>query len=280
MKTTRPSCKILVFDSGVGGLTVSREILAKTPGCHLIYLADNDRFPYGVIADETLIARILLVLARAIDQTQPDIVVIACNTASTLALAILRAEHPGVEFVGVVPAIKPAVNLSRSGVIGLLATPATINRPYTNRLIEEFANGMTVIRYGSRELVCLAEEWLVGQQTNSAVLYQEIDNLLNQPGAQHMDTVVLACTHFPIFRPHISQLNRFQHLQWIDSGSAIANRVAFLIEKKQLTLSAASSTEFLFSRNDTPANLRDHFILFLGLDEKSAGPGSIVEIYE
>ena len=134
---TRPP-RILLFDSGRGGLTVARAVAGRLPQAHLFYCADNGGFPYGAWEEATLIERILTVLGRAIALCLPDVVVVACNTASTIAMEQLREMFP-VPFVGTVPAIKPAAEQTRSGIIGVLATPATVKREYTQALIDNFA---------------------------------------------------------------------------------------------------------------------------------------------
>src|ERR1019366_5895530 len=146
------SPKILVFDSGLGGLTVFSEIAKIRPNAEFVYCADDAGFPYGSWGEPELVARILAVMAAQIDQHEPDIVVIACNTASTLALPQLRARWPGVLFVGTVPAIKPAAAMSRTKLISVLARPGTVARDYTQKLIQEFAGGCAVTLVGSKHL--------------------------------------------------------------------------------------------------------------------------------
>jgi glutamate racemase len=214
---------ILVFDSGLGGLSVAREIIAAHPHCRLSYLADNAFFPYGTKDDAQLVARILSVIRQAIVMLQPDLIVIACNTASTLALGHLRQEC-NLPFVGVVPAIKPAAAASRSKVVGLLATPATINRPYTEELIRNFAQSVQVVRYGSASLVAMAEAHIQGQPVDVAALREELAQLWEQPQGDRIDAVVLACTHFPLIKPLLQSVAP-SHWSWIDSGEAVARQV-------------------------------------------------------
>ncbi len=213
----------LVFDSGLGGLSIAREIIAAAPGCRISYLADTAYFPYGTKNDEELIIRIEAVLNNAIGQLAPDIVVIACNTASTLALSHLRQRF-NLPFVGVVPAIKPAAALSTTKTLGLLATPATVSRPYTAQLIADFAGDCQVVRFGSHSLVASAEASLCGRSPAQSHIKHELAGLLEQPGGDRIDTIVLACTHFPLLAealqqaaPHISH--------WVDSGAAVARQV-------------------------------------------------------
>ncbi len=213
--------KVLVFDSGVGGLSVLAEIRRRLPCCEFIYACDNAAFPYGTKEEAELIARVEDVLKALIARVAPDIVVIACNTASTLALPQIRA-HFSKPVIGVVPAIKPAARLSASRVIGLLATPATVERPYTRRLIEEFAAGCAVIPVGSSELVTIAEAKLRGEAPDIAAIARIIAPIFAD---ERVDTLVLACTHFPLLKPELAQAAP-RAVQWIDSGEAIARRVA------------------------------------------------------
>ncbi len=213
--------KVLVFDSGVGGLSILAEVRARLPWCSYIYACDNQAFPYGTKGEEELVARVDAVLKGLIAAVDPDIVVIACNTASTVALPHIRS-HFAKPVVGVVPAIKPAALLSKTRVIGLLATPATVHRPYTQWLIDEFAPDCTVIRVGSAELVAIAEAKLRGHPPDPRVLAEIIAPLFANP---HTDALVLACTHFPLLRGELEAAAP-RPVHWVDSGEAIARRVA------------------------------------------------------
>ncbi|MEA3300008.1 MAG: glutamate racemase [Pseudomonadota bacterium] len=216
--------RVLVFDSGVGGLSILAEIRARVPRCELVYACDNGAFPYGTKGEEELVARVDWVLKALIRATAPDIVVVACNTASTVALPHVRA-HFQNPVVGVVPAIKPAAKLTHSGVIGLLATPATVARPYTLQLIADFASHCTVHRLGSARLVQIAEDKLRGQASDLAEIRDIISPLFTDPA---LDTLVLACTHFPLLRAELEAAAP-RPVQWVDSGEAIARRVLDLL---------------------------------------------------
>ncbi len=214
---------ILIFDSGVGGLSVLDETRRRLPGCRYHYACDNGAFPYGDKREDELVARVDDVLRALIARTAPDIVVMACNTASTVALPRIRAGfHKPV--VGVVPAIKPAAHLSRSRVIGLVATPGTVNRPYTRRLIDDYAPDCEIIPVGSARLVHIAEAKLRGTAPDPAELKAILAPVFDDPRA---DTVVLACTHFPLLLDELKQVAP-RTLRWVDSGEAIARRVASL----------------------------------------------------
>ncbi len=220
--------RILVFDSGVGGLSILAAIRARLPGADFIYACDNAAFPYGTKDEATLLARVDRVLRALIAHSQPDIVVVACNTASTLVLPRIRAHLPepvANRIVGVVPGIKPAAALTQSSVIGLLGTPGTVARPYTQRLIDDFAAHCTVVRVGSSALVEIAEARLRG----AAAAVDQVAAIIAPLFAHaELDTVVLACTHFPLLRDDlVAAAPRAVH--WIDSGAAIARRVASLL---------------------------------------------------
>ncbi|WP_331352634.1 glutamate racemase [Cellvibrio sp. UBA7671] len=219
--------RILVFDSGVGGLSVAREIQQRLPLNPLIYASDNAFFPYGTKGEAELIERVDLVINELLLGCPADILVIACNTASTLTLPHLRSKL-NVPIVGVVPAIKPAALMSKTGVIGLLATPATVARPYTHELIREYAANCQVISLGSSELVQIAEQKLRGEAIDVNAIGRIAQELMRADQAEQMDVLVLACTHFPLLKDELAQYLPTQ-LKLIDSGAAIARRVEFLL---------------------------------------------------
>lgn len=219
--------RILVFDSGVGGLSVAREIQQRLPLNPLIYASDNAFFPYGTKGEAELIERVDLVISELLLRYPADILVIACNTASTLTLPHLRSKL-NVPIVGVVPAIKPAALMSKTKVIGLLATPATVARPYTHELIREYAANCQVISLGSSELVQIAEQKLRGEAIDVNAIGRIAQELMRADQAEQMDVLVLACTHFPLLKDELAQYLPTE-LKLIDSGAAIARRVEFLL---------------------------------------------------
>ena len=166
--------KILIFDSGLGGLTVCGEVARLLPDAWLIYAADDAAFPYGGLREDVLIARVLSVMHRLIGLSAPDAIVIACNTASTLALPHLRARFPKIPFIGTVPAIKPAASLSRSGLISVLATPGTVARDYTRELVRTYAAHCSVTLTGSSALAPLAEAFMQGKTISDSDIAREI----------------------------------------------------------------------------------------------------------
>ena len=168
-----PSPTILIFDSGLGGLTVFAEVVKARPDARYVYAADDAAFPYGRLDEATLVARVVALMERLIAAYAPDLVVIACNTASTLVLPPLRARF-AVPFVGTVPAIKPAAAASASRAISVLATPGTVARDYTQDLIRQFANGCHVTLVGSQRLAGLGEAEMTGAPAPDDALMAEI----------------------------------------------------------------------------------------------------------
>lgn len=225
MSAPRP---ILVFDSGVGGLSVLRSIRRELPTASFIYAADNAGFPYGTRSAEEIETRIPALLGRLTERFAPGLIVIACNTASTIALAAVR-NALDVPVVGTVPAIKPAAAMSRSRAIGVLGTPATIVQPYVDRLAAEFASDCIVVRHGSARLVEIAESQLRGHAPEPGSLAAILAELLDQPGGDKVDTVVLACTHFPLLaEPLMAAAPR--PITFLDGNDGIARRTAALCE--------------------------------------------------
>lgn len=226
MVTTRSSKdlkgRVLVFDSGMGGLTVAREIMGLAPSLSVNYAADSEFFPYGDKSDEALRARVPRVAKALCEASRPDVFVIACNTASTLALEAVR-DVLDIPVIGTVPAIKPAAARSKTGVIGLLATPGTVRREYTARLIEDFASQTRVIMHGSVDLVHLAERQAAGEAISLEAFRAAQAPLFEADGGDEIDTVVLACTHFPLIRGELAATVPHP-VTFIDSGEAIARQ--------------------------------------------------------
>jgi glutamate racemase len=218
---------ILIFDSGLGGLTVFREVMAARADAHYVYLADDARFPYGRIPERELIPRVLDVIGAAIAEHDPTLVVVACNTASTLALSDLRTAFR-VPFVGTVPAIKPACAASRSKLVSVLGTEATVTREYTRRLITEFAHDCEVNLVGSAQLAAYAEAELNGTPVSDAQIAAEIAPCFIDHDGRRTDTVALACTHYPLLTKRFARLAPWP-VDWIDPAPAIARRVVDLI---------------------------------------------------
>jgi glutamate racemase len=222
---------ILVFDSGLGGLTVLREIVTARPDAHYVYIADDVFFPYGHHSEEGIIARVVPLIGELIEQHAPDLVVIACNTASTLVMSHLRERYE-VPFVGTVPAIKPACAQSRTKRVSVLGTRGTVKREYTKALIRDFAQGCDVTLVGSAALASLAEAALSGTEVSDAEIAVELEPCFIGDGERdpaRTDTVVLACTHYPLLMDRLVKLAPWP-VDWIDPAPAIARRVSDLLK--------------------------------------------------
>ena len=223
MNEAKPT--ILFFDSGVGGFSVYKEVQQLLPHCHYLYCFDNAGFPYSEKSEETIIARTLNICQR-IDQQYPlDLIVIACNTASTVVLPTLR-QHFAIPIVGTVPAIKPAAEISQTKHIGLLATKGTVKRQYVTDLIQNYASHCHVERLGTTVLVEIAEQKLRGNSVDLLALHHELAPWREMAD---LDTVILGCTHFPLIKEEI-QLCLPQVKFFMDPGKAIALRVQSLLQ--------------------------------------------------
>ena len=245
--------KILVLDSGVGGLTVFREIARVRPDARLVYVVDDALFPYGKVAESALNTHIIGVMDAFIAAHRPDLVVIACNTASTLVLPALRARFD-LPFVGTVPAIKPACAASQSKRISVLGTEATVRREYTHALIASFGQGCEVTLVGSGQLAPLAEALLAGDTVSDAALTAEIAPCFLANGGARTDTVVLACTHFPLLLDRFEQLAPWP-VRWIDPAPAIARRVQELVGPASTTEATGPAPAFFTSGRIPSAGL-------------------------
>jgi glutamate racemase len=215
--------KVLIFDSGVGGLSVLREVRRALPAAHLVYVADDAGFPYGALSEVDLVERVTRLMTGLVAVHTPDAVVIACNTASTLVLPGLRAALP-VPVIGTVPAIKPAAERTTSGLISVLATPGTVARDYTRALIDAHARGAQVTLVGSSRLAGLAEARLRGQAIDASAVEREIAPCFVRRDGLRTDVVVLACTHYPFLTDLFGRLAPWP-VAWIDPAAAIARRV-------------------------------------------------------
>lgn len=220
--------RALVFDSGVGGLTIADALRKAAPDWIVDYAADSGFFPYGVKTDEELRERLPRLCATLVDVAKPDVLVIACNTASTLSLADIRAQVK-IPVVGTVPAIKPAAEQTKTGVIGILATPGTVRRAYLDDLERQFAAGKTVIRRGSAGLVDIAERAVRGQPIDQEQVAYAVKPLFDPPDGPNIDIVVLACTHFPLIREAIAEACP-PGIRLIDTGEAVARQAVRVVK--------------------------------------------------
>ncbi|RDE04545.1 glutamate racemase [Sphingomonas aracearum] len=219
---------VLFFDSGVGGLSVLAPARALLPRMPILYVADSAGFPYGTRSEAEIAARVPALLGRLAERYRPRLIVIACNTASTIALPAVRAALD-VGVVGTVPAIKPAAEASATRVIGVLGTEATVRQPYVDDLTRRFAADCTVLRHGSAELVALAEARLRGEEAPPARFAAILAGLFDQPGGAAIDTIVNACTHFPLVEAELAAAAP-QSVRFVDGGPGIARRIAHLTQ--------------------------------------------------
>lgn len=218
---------ILVFDSGLGGLSVFRELARVRPDARFVYAADDAAFPIGSWEEGALLTRLVTVIDALIARVRPDAVVIACNTASTLVLPSLRARH-AIPFIGTVPAIKPACENSLSRQVSVLATPGTVKRDYTQTLIRDFAGACAVTLVGSTQLAALAEASMAGEAVPDEAFAAEIAPAFVRAGKARTDAVVLACTHYPLVLDRLQKVAPWP-VRWIDPAPAIARRLAALL---------------------------------------------------
>jgi glutamate racemase len=225
MHATAP---VLFFDSGVGGLSVADKAMALLPQMPVVYAADAAGFPYGTKSEAEIAARVPALLGRLVERYHPRLAVIACNTASTIALAHVRSALD-LPVVGTVPAIKPAALASKTRVIGVLGTEATVRQPYVDRLAAEFGGDCVVLRHGSAALVELAEAKLRGEAIDPAAVNAAIAPLFAGPDGARLDAVVLACTHFPLLTEELAAAAPHP-VQWLDGADGIARRIAYLTD--------------------------------------------------
>ncbi len=218
---------ILVFDSGVGGLTVLAPIRAARPDAHYVYIGDTACFPYGELPEPTLIEQVTTIITEMAERFQPDLIVIACHTASTLVLPELRARL-SIPIIGTVPAIKPAAEQSKSKLISVLATQGTVKRDYTATLIRDFAGECEVTLVSASLLAGLAEAVLRGEAVEDAAILHEISPAFVANEDKKTDCIVLACTHYPLLLAAFQRVAPWS-VTWIDPAPAIARRVVQLL---------------------------------------------------
>lgn len=252
--TDRP---VLVFDSGVGGLTVLREARVLIPDRRFVYVADDAAFPYGPWPEDALRSHIVSLFGQLIREHDPEVAVIACNTASTLVLGDLRSAFPNTPFVGTVPAIKPAAERTRSGLVSVLATPGTVKRQYTRDLIGEWASRVHVRLVGSEKLATLAETYMRDGFVDEDAVRREIEPCFIEQDGERTDIVVLACTHYPFL------VNRMRTtapwpVDWVDPAEAIARRTLSLLKPaaEKVEISSIGADRAVFTSGQPNAAAR------------------------
>jgi glutamate racemase len=258
---------ILIFDSGLGGLTVFREVAASRPDARLVYAADDAAFPYGRFAEAELAGRVLSVMEGLIAMHRPDLVIIACNTASTLVLPQLRARF-AVPFVGTVPAIKPACAASITKLVTVLGTEATVRREYTHALMREFGNGSDITLVGSAQLASFAEAELRGDPAPDQAIAAEIRPCFVARGSVRTDTIVLACTHYPLLIDRFTRLAPWP-VTWVDPAPAIARRVIDLLGRP--ADGPAQKAQIVFTSGAVPAPVLTAALARFGLMQAGRG---------
>lgn len=255
------SGRILAFDSGIGGLGIVSALRRRLPEASISYIADTALFPYGEQEDAALCAHIVALLKDAISTYRPDVVVVACNTASTLALGTLREACPETPFVGCVPAIRWAARISRSRVIGLLATRATVRRPYVDSLRRQFAPDCTLIAHGARHLADYAEEAFRGKLPVPQLIEREVAGLFGQPNGDRIDAVALGCTHYTFLHDALRAASP-DYVVWLDPADAVARQTATVLESLAGSKSLTDTEEHLWftspplDGNELEAHLR------------------------
>jgi glutamate racemase len=227
LRPRKTAPRILIFDSGLGGLSVFGEIAERQPAADYIYVADDAAFPYGGWSEAALVGHIVALMGDLIAEHRPDLVVIACNTASTLVLPPLRARY-AVPFVGTVPAIKPAAKATQTKLVSVLATPGTVARDYTRRLIDAHAAGIDVTLVGAERLAEWAEAWLRGETIDLGLVRAEISPCFRESDGARTDVVVLGCTHYPLILDLLVAAAPWP-VAWIDGAAGIGRRVEAIL---------------------------------------------------
>jgi glutamate racemase len=263
----------LVFDSGLGGLTVLREVVRARPDARFLYVADDAFFPYGSHEESTLVARVVSLMGTLIADHAPDLVVIACNTASTLVLPHLRERYT-IPFVGTVPAIKPACAHSKSKRVSVLGTQATVKREYTRALIRDFGQGCDVKLVGSGRLAEIAEAALRGEPVDEAAIAAEIAPCFVDADGRRTDTIALACTHYPLLQAALTRLAPWL-VAWIDPAPAIARRVVDLAGKPAGASGLPIRAIFTSGQAPSPALAKALGPFGIATDARASVPSSI-----
>ncbi|HEX2652331.1 MAG TPA: glutamate racemase [Xanthobacteraceae bacterium] len=266
---------ILVFDSGLGGLTVFREIAKVRPDARFVYAADDAMFPYGQMEEKRLVRRVLDVMEQLFETYEPELAVIACNTASTVVMAPLRARF-AQPFVGTVPAIKPACAASVTKQVTVLGTEGTVQREYTKALIREFASGCDVTLVGSSRLAAMAESELNGMPVSDGDIAAEIAPCFVERGGKRTDTIVLGCTHYPLLLERMIKVAPWP-VNFIDPAPAIARRVMELLGPADPALAALPATA-VFTSDRTIAGPLAATLNGFGIHEFQAGLAGAPEV--
>lgn len=258
--STYPRSLIGIFDSGVGGISVLHAIREQMPEESIIYVGDQGHVPYGSRSMEQ-IQKFSEAITRFLLEQEAKIIVVACNTASAAALRYLREKFPDVPFVGMEPAVKPAVEYTRTGKVGVLATPATFQGALYASVVERFANGMELFQATCPGLVQQIELGrLQGQETRRI-----LENALLPMLERNIDTVVLGCTHYPFVIPLIQEIvGDAKRVRVIDPAPAVAKQTVRLLEAKGLRNRSDQKGVIKFYTSGDPDQLGSLLPVLLG----------------
>lgn len=254
-----------IFDSGVGGLSVLRAIRDQLPDENFIYIADQTHVPYGP-RPKTEVERLSQGIVRFLVNREAKLVVVACNTASAAALKKLRAIYPTLPFVGMEPAVKPAAEETNSGVVGVLATPATFQGELYHSTVERFAQGVTVLQHTCPGLVHQIEMGRVADTETKEILERALIPMLEKG----VDKVVMGCTHYPFVIPLIKEIVGAE-IEVIDPAPAVARQVGRLLDKHDLRAKAGGKGQIQFMTTGDPAEFSRRLIQLLGLESQVTG---------
>ncbi|MBU2949045.1 glutamate racemase [Zobellia uliginosa] len=239
-----------VFDSGVGGTSIWKEIQKLLPNENSIYLADSKNAPYGEKSQEEIL-QLSIKNTELLIEKGCKVVVVACNTATTNAILYLRS-HYDLPFIGIEPAIKPAALQSESKTIGVLATKGTLSSSLFNSTSENHANGIKIIEQEGTGLVALIENGKVGAEETKQLLNSYVKPMLKEG----MDHLVLGCTHYPYLIPALKGILP-AHVKIIDSGEAVARQVKAVLDKNIILNTSNKRANHQFFTNIDPEVLRN-----------------------
>ncbi len=262
----RESGPVLIFDSGIGGLSVLRAIRAAMPDISVVYVADDAAFPYGAWEEQALSDHIVALMGNLIEEHAPAAVVIACNTASTLVLPPLR-ERFDIPFVGTVPAVKPAAEQTKSGVVAVLATPGTMKRDYTRELIKSFGQACHVRLVGAPALAAIAEARMRGEPFEPDEIAEQIAPCFEEIDGKRTDIVVLACTHYPFLMDVMAEIAPWP-VTWLDPAPAIARRLKNVLEGR--AVAAGGESFSVFTRGGEPGSALKRLLEEHGVPPRTA----------
>lgn len=267
---------ILVFDSGIGGLSVLREARMLMHDHRFVYVGDDAGFPYGDWDGEALTHRMVGLFETLIEQYQPQLAIVACNTASTLIMPALR-ERFALPFVGIVPAIKPAAERTASGLITVLATPGTIQRPYTQELVKQFASHRQVTMVGATRLARLAEEHMQGLPIDTELLRAEIAPCFVERDGRRTDIITLGCTHYPFLVNEMRKLAPWP-VDWLDPAEAVARQARAVLAREALAPDTASpGHDIAIMTSGSPPSTIVRLLAGLGLQLQSQSFPSLTQ---